>query len=263
MTVDQYLDAFELNCRSTIAMCYEAVPAMREQQWGRVVAITSIAVRQPIPTLILSNTARAGRHRLPEDARPRDRGRRRDRQLAAARAPRDRAHRRAARRRRRSRPRASRPAMIGDPADFGRIAAFLCSEHARYVTGTALAVDGGADAALIMRTAPMFRHVVMLRWTPEATAGAARPRCRPALAACRARIPEIRSYAIGADARVNEGNFDLVIVADFDDVDGYLVYRDHPDHQAVITRAHPPDPRRIAPRCSTTISVCAGSRVDA
>ena len=60
VTVDQYLDAFELNCRSTIAMCYEAVPAMREQQWGRVVAITSIAVRQPIPTLILSNTARAG-----------------------------------------------------------------------------------------------------------------------------------------------------------------------------------------------------------
>ena len=103
VTVDQYLAAFELNCRSTIAMCYEAVPAMREQQWGRVVAITSIAVRQPIPTLILSNTARAGRDRLPEDARARDRGRRRDRQLAAARAPRDRAHRGAAQRRRRSR----------------------------------------------------------------------------------------------------------------------------------------------------------------
>ena len=39
---------------------------------------------------------------------------------------------------------------------------------------------------------------------------------------------------IGSDARVNEGNFDLVVVADFDDVDGYLVYRDHPEHQAVI-----------------------------
>jgi 3-oxoacyl-[acyl-carrier protein] reductase len=38
---------------------------------------------------------------------------------------------------------------IGDPADFGRFAAFLCSEHARYVTGTATAVDGGADAALL------------------------------------------------------------------------------------------------------------------
>ena len=33
---------------------------------------------------------------------------------------------------------------------------------------------------------------------------------------------------------MNEGNYDLVVVADFDDVDGYLVYRDHPDHQAVI-----------------------------
>ena len=45
---------------ATIAMCYEAVPEMRDAEWGRVVAITSIAVRQPIPNLILSNTARAG-----------------------------------------------------------------------------------------------------------------------------------------------------------------------------------------------------------
>ena len=60
VSVDQYLEAFELNCHSTIAMCYEAVPEMRERKWGRVLAITSIAVRQPIPTLILSNTARAG-----------------------------------------------------------------------------------------------------------------------------------------------------------------------------------------------------------
>src|SRR5947208_2671506 len=36
------------------------VPAMRERGWGRVVAITSISVRQPIAGLILSNTARAG-----------------------------------------------------------------------------------------------------------------------------------------------------------------------------------------------------------
>ena len=34
VTVDQYLDAFELNCRSTIAMCYEAVPAMRGAEVG-------------------------------------------------------------------------------------------------------------------------------------------------------------------------------------------------------------------------------------
>ena len=34
--------------------------------------------------------------------------------------------------------------------------------------------------------------------------------------------------------RVNEGNFDFVVVADFHDLDDYLVYRDHPMHQAVI-----------------------------
>ena len=147
-TVDQYLDAFELNCRSTIAMCYEAVPEMREREWGRVVAITSIAVRQPIPTLILSNTARAGvtgflktlarevacngvtvNSLLPGlHATERVAALHADPSGAAAGIP---------------------AGTIGDPADFGRIAAFLCSEHARYVTGTALAVDGGVDAALI------------------------------------------------------------------------------------------------------------------
>jgi len=148
VTVEQYLDAFELNCHSTIAMCYEAVPEMRERKWGRVVAITSIAVRQPIPTLILSNTARAGltgflktlarevaadgvtvNSLLPGlHATERVAALHADPSHAAAGIP---------------------AGTIGDPSDFGRIAAFLCSEHARYVTGTATAVDGGADAALI------------------------------------------------------------------------------------------------------------------
>jgi hypothetical protein len=85
----------------------------------------------------------------------------------------------------------------------------------------------------------MFRHVVLLRWKPDAT-----PEQRSAvergLAGLPGRIAEIRSYTFGADVHVNEGNFDLVVVADFDDVDGYLVYRDHPDHQTVIRE-------RIAP----------------
>src|SRR5215510_5842526 len=55
-----YQRAIEQNCLAVIAMCVEAVPAMQAQQWGRVLAITSVSVRQPIPTLILSNTARAG-----------------------------------------------------------------------------------------------------------------------------------------------------------------------------------------------------------
>src|SRR5215471_508336 len=60
IATDQYRAAFEQNCLAVIAMCDETVPAMQEQRWGRVLAITSIAVRQPIPALILSNTARAG-----------------------------------------------------------------------------------------------------------------------------------------------------------------------------------------------------------
>ena len=37
---------------------------------------------------------------------------------------------------------------VGDPDDFGRVCAFLCSESARFITGTAVPVDGGANRAL-------------------------------------------------------------------------------------------------------------------
>jgi Stress responsive A/B Barrel Domain len=47
-------------------------------------------------------------------------------------------------------------------------------------------------------------------------------------------IPEIREYHVGPDAGVNEGNHQYAVVADFDSVDDYLVYRDHPAHAAVI-----------------------------
>ena len=79
----------------------------------------------------------------------------------------------------------------------------------------------------------MFRHVVLMRWKPEATP-AERFSVQASLSDLPGIIPEIRGYTIGSDAHVNEGNFDLVVVADFDDVEEYLVYRDHPDHQAVI-----------------------------
>jgi 3-oxoacyl-[acyl-carrier protein] reductase len=147
VTVDQYLDAFELNCHSTIAMCYEAVPAMRAQRWGRVVAITSIAVRQPIGGLILSNTARAGVTGFLKTLA---------REVAAdgvtvnSLLPGIHATARIAALYGDGDPSAGIPAgVVGDPADFGNVAAFLCSDHARFVTGSALAVDGGADAGLL------------------------------------------------------------------------------------------------------------------
>jgi 3-oxoacyl-[acyl-carrier protein] reductase len=149
-TVDQYLDAFELNCRSSIAMCYEAVPEMRANGWGRVVAITSVAVRQPIAGLILSNTARAGltgflktlaREVAPDGVTVNSLlpGMHRTERLTKLydRAGLDDLAQ-------------SIPARtLGDAADFGQVAAFLCSEPARFVTGAAIQVDGGAYTGLL------------------------------------------------------------------------------------------------------------------
>jgi hypothetical protein len=53
-------------------------------------------------------------------------------------------------------------------------------------------------------------------------------------------IPEIRSFRFGEDAGLNEGNFDFVVTADFDDADGYLAYRDHPDHKQLVAELMAP-----------------------
>ncbi len=62
MDIDDTLweSGFRLNLMSTIAMTREAVPVMKEKRWGRIVNMTSIAVKQPIDGLILSNTIRSG-----------------------------------------------------------------------------------------------------------------------------------------------------------------------------------------------------------
>lgn len=54
------------------------------------------------------------------------------------------------------------------------------------------------------------------------------------LAALPAQIPEIGAYRIGPDLGLNEGNHHYAVVADFESIDGYLAYRDHPAHQAVL-----------------------------
>jgi 3-oxoacyl-[acyl-carrier protein] reductase len=147
-TVPQYLDAFELNCHGAIAMCYAAVPAMRAQEWGRVVAITSIAVRQPIPNLILSNTSRAA---LTGFLRTLAREIAADGVTVNSLLPGlHLTERTAVLHTGGGDPAAGIPAgVMGDPADFGRVAAFLCSDHARFLTGTAIQVDGGAYGALL------------------------------------------------------------------------------------------------------------------
>ncbi|GAA3021069.1 Dabb family protein [Streptosporangium longisporum] len=79
----------------------------------------------------------------------------------------------------------------------------------------------------------MFRHVVLFTWAEEST-GEQRARVAEELGKLPAAIPEIRAYTLGADAGVSPGNHQFAIVADFDGVDEFVTYRDHPLHQAVI-----------------------------
>lgn len=146
---DLYPAALELNLLSVVGMCKTAVPAMQAQGWGRVVAITSLAVRQPMANLILSNTARAGvtgflktlAREVAADGvtvnsvQPGIHATDRMKQLGGGSVD---------------------PAGWGIPAgfagdadDFGAVVAFLCSQQAKFVTGAHLPVDGGAYAGLL------------------------------------------------------------------------------------------------------------------
>ena len=44
----------------------------------------------------------------------------------------------------------------------------------------------------------------------------------------------LRSYRLGADAGLVEGNYDFAVVGDFDDAESYLAFRAHPAHLAVV-----------------------------
>ena len=78
-----------------------------------------------------------------------------------------------------------------------------------------------------------FRHVVMFQWADDAPEDQVE-RVRAGLEDLRSVIPEIRSYVHGSDVGVSEGNFDYVLVADFDNVNDWRVYRDHPVHVLFI-----------------------------
>lgn len=80
---------------------------------------------------------------------------------------------------------------------------------------------------------PMFRHVVMFKWTDDVDQ-AHLAAISAALDGLVDAIPEIRRYHHGPDAGVNQGNFDYIVAGDFDSVDGYIAYRDHPVHRAMV-----------------------------
>jgi hypothetical protein len=79
----------------------------------------------------------------------------------------------------------------------------------------------------------MIRHVVLFRWVPGATQEQ-KERVASELRRLPSVVPSLRAYHLGSDVGVNQGNFEFAVTADFDDVDGYLAYRDHPEHRAIV-----------------------------
>jgi 3-oxoacyl-[acyl-carrier protein] reductase len=146
--------AFDQTLRSAVEMSRAVLPGMKERRWGRIINVTSIAAKQPVENLVLSNSLRAAVHgfartlanevaefgitvnnMLPGYTRTE-----RVESLAVATAKRDNVE----------------PSVVlsrfekdvpmrrlGEPEEFAALAAFLASERASYITAQSIAVDGG------------------------------------------------------------------------------------------------------------------------
>jgi hypothetical protein len=80
----------------------------------------------------------------------------------------------------------------------------------------------------------MFRHVVMFRWQAESTAEQ-RAAAVAALHGFAAAVADLGVVSVGADAGLAAANFDVVVIAEFADQDGYLAYTIDPRHQELVT----------------------------
>ncbi len=157
---EAYRAALDLNLMSTVQLTLAALPHMRANGWGRIVAITSVAVKQPVRGLILSNTARPGvvgfiktisRDLAAEGilcnvAAPGFIHTARVESLVAAQAEARGATREAVL----EGIAADIPAgRLGRPEEFADAVVFLASEPASYVTGHTLQIDGGLVQGLL------------------------------------------------------------------------------------------------------------------
>lgn len=150
----QYREAVDLNLQSTIEMVYRALPLMRKHKWGRIITITSLSVKQPVDNLILSNTSRAGivtfsktvANKLASEGItvnvvcPGHFKTQRSIDLLNSWAENS---GRTADEIEEERAAAIPMQRYGEPEELANTIAFLASERASYITGTAIQVDGG------------------------------------------------------------------------------------------------------------------------
>ncbi|MGI6368453.1 MAG: SDR family oxidoreductase [Anaerolineae bacterium] len=160
MQEQDWATAVELNLMSAIRLIGKLLPGMRARRWGRIINITSTAVKQPIPDLILSNTVRSGLVAMSKTLADQvaadgvtvnnvcpgymDTDRVRALNSAAAQAQGVSVEEVLAR------TVAAIPAgRIGRPDELAALIAFLASEQAAYITGTTIQVDGGRYRGLM------------------------------------------------------------------------------------------------------------------
>jgi 3-oxoacyl-[acyl-carrier protein] reductase len=160
LTREQWEQAIRLTLLSAVELTRQVLPGMKERRWGRILNITSIAVKQPVENLLLSNSLRAGltgfartlanevaadgitvnnvlpgytrTERLDELAQmmaekqgisPSEFRGKWEKEIPMGR--------------------------LGEPREFAAVVAFLASERASYVTGTSIQVDGGWIKSLL------------------------------------------------------------------------------------------------------------------
>jgi 3-oxoacyl-[acyl-carrier protein] reductase len=152
--------AHRLTLQSAISFCREVVPGMKQRRWGRIVTITSLTVKQPIETLLLSNTYRAGLTAFMKSLAgevapfgvtvncicPGYTATERLNELAQAQA----AKRNITAAQVRQEWEKSIPAgRLGRPEEIADFIAFVASDRAGYLTGASILVDGGHVRALV------------------------------------------------------------------------------------------------------------------
>jgi 3-oxoacyl-[acyl-carrier protein] reductase len=157
---EMWEQATHLTLHSVLELTRAVLPGMKQQQWGRILNITSITVKQPVENLMLSNSLRAAvtgfartlanevathgitvNNILPGYTRTE-----RVEELAQAAAIREKISPAEAN----AQWEAEIPMKrLGEPREFAALAAFLVSERASYITGTSIPVDGGWIRSII------------------------------------------------------------------------------------------------------------------
>jgi 3-oxoacyl-[acyl-carrier protein] reductase len=152
---DDFIAAFDANLLTPIALIKASLPGMMDRGWGRIVNITSVAVKAPIPVLGLSNTARSGLtgyvagvsrqvagsgvtiNNLLPGLHDTDRLITLDKVDAGARGISEEDARQA-------RMQSVPAGRFGTSEEFGAACAWLCSDKAGFVIGQNILLDGGA-----------------------------------------------------------------------------------------------------------------------